>query len=75
MLRVRLMLRSVSGPDEAGGGTLISFEETLVQADSCLPVKVSPGCCRGCGGGRNARLRQELADTREHLQAVTEVLS
>ncbi len=73
VLRVRLMLRSVSGPDETEGVTLISFEETPVQAD--LPAGEGiAGMPPAVAADEIARLRQELADTREHLQAVIEEL-
>ena len=73
VLRVRLMLRSVSGPDEAEGVTLISFEETPVQADLLAGEGIA-GMPPAVAADEIARLRQELADTREHLQAVIEQL-
>jgi two-component system, chemotaxis family, CheB/CheR fusion protein len=69
-LRVRLALRRIRAGED--GAVLISFEETPVhaptqsaQTDGLLPAEAADEI---------ARLRAELADSREHLQVVIEEL-
>ena len=68
--RVRPVLRRVDATAEGGEASyLFSFEETCASAGSSADTPD--------GSGRSddiVRLRQELADTREHLQAVIEEL-
>jgi PAS domain S-box-containing protein len=73
-LRVRPVLRRVSGPDGApSGAVLISFEETALKTAPVLDAD-GGGLADAEAAEEIARLRQELADTREHLQAVIEEL-
>ncbi|RTL37896.1 MAG: PAS domain S-box protein, partial [Rhodocyclaceae bacterium] len=73
-LKVRPVLRRVAGPDGApSGAVLISFEETTVKP--MPPVDAAgEGLAAAEAADEIARLCQELADTREHLQAVIEEL-
>ncbi|MBU1362309.1 MAG: PAS domain S-box protein [Gammaproteobacteria bacterium] len=69
VLRVRPVLRRVDSTPDSGEWTyLFSFEETRLPSGAVVATKDE---------GRTediVRLRQELADTREHLQAVIEEL-
>jgi PAS domain S-box-containing protein len=72
-LRVRLALRRIrGGEDGLDGAVLISFEETPVQAPA-LPA-AADGLWPPEAADEIARLRAELADSREHLQVVIEEL-
>ncbi|HRH72940.1 MAG TPA: PAS domain S-box protein [Zoogloea sp.] len=71
-LRVRPVLRRLVPPHNAAGAMLISFEESPVQA--ALPELEGGGLPPADALLEIARLRQELADTRAHLQTVIEEL-
>ncbi|WP_374502939.1 PAS domain S-box protein [Zoogloea sp.] len=71
-LRVRPVLRRLAPPHDAAGAMLISFEESPVQ--TTLPELEGGGLPPADALLEIARLRQELADTRAHLQTVIEEL-
>ncbi|WP_347248718.1 PAS domain S-box protein [Zoogloea sp.] len=71
-LRVRPVLRRLAPPHDTAGAVLISFEESPVKAS--LPEVEDGGLLPADALLEIARLRQELADTRAHLQTVIEEL-
>jgi len=70
-VRVRPVLRRIkAGADGSEPAFLVSFEESPAGPSPTIPASETEACL----AVENARLKQELADTREHLEAMIEEL-